>query len=107
VVRGVGWELDLGPSAVLRFGNVDVVVVSANQQVFDDGPFTAHGIDVRRVPVVGLKSANHFREYYRRIARRIVPVLAPGLSHQSAQLPWQRVLRPAWPIDPDADYPAQ
>ena len=105
VVRGVGWDVDLGPSAVLRLGGVDVIVVSGNQQVFDDGPFTVHGIDVRRVPVVGLKSANHFREYYRRIARRIVPVLEPGLSHQSAQLPWARVLRPAWPLDADAEYP--
>lgn len=104
-VRGVGWDVDLGPSAVLRIADVDVIVVSGNQQVFDDGPFTVHGIDVRALPVVGLKSANHFREYYRRIARRIVPVLAPGLSHQSPHLPWTRVPRPSWPLDPDAEYP--
>jgi microcystin degradation protein MlrC len=98
-LRGVGWDIRLGPSALLSIGSVDVVVTSGNQQVFDDGPFTLHGVDVRRRPLVALKSANHFRAYYGRIARRIVPVLGPGLSHQSTTLPWERVRRPIWPLD--------
>ena len=98
-VRGVGWEVDLGASALVRIGPVDVVVTSGNQQVFDDGPFTIHGVDVRARRIVALKSANHFRAYYERIARRVVPVLGPGLSHQASTLPWERVRRPIWPID--------
>ncbi len=104
-LRGVGWQIDLGPSALLRVGTVDVVVTSGNQQVFDDGPFTMVGVDVRQRPIVALKSANHYREYYRRIAREIVPALGPGLSHQSATLPWVRVRRPIWPLDADMTYP--
>jgi microcystin degradation protein MlrC len=104
-LRGVGWQIDLGPSAVLRIGSVDVVVTSGNQQVFDDGPFTIHGVDVRDQAIVALKSANHFREYYRRIASLIVPSLGPGLSHQSASLPWERVRRPIWPVDESVAYP--
>jgi microcystin degradation protein MlrC len=103
-LRGVGWQIDLGPSAVLRIGSVDVVVTSGSQQVFDDGPFTIHGVDVRDQAIVALKSANHFREYYRRIASLIVPSLGPGLSHQSASLPWERVRRPMWPVD-EVTYP--
>jgi len=103
-LRGVGWQIDLGPSALVRIGTVEIVVTSANQQVLDDGPFTIHGVDVREGRIVALKSANHFREYYRRIASRILPVLGPGLSHQSADLPWERVLRPTWPLDPDVTY---
>jgi microcystin degradation protein MlrC len=98
-LRGVGWDIRLGPSALLRIGTVEVVVTSASQQVFDDGPFTVHGIDVRTRPMVAIKSANHFRAYYERKARRVLPVLAPGLSHQSTTLPWQRVRRPIWPLD--------
>lgn len=105
-LRGVGWDIRLGPSALLRIGTVAVVVTSGNQQVFDDGPFTLHGVDVRRRPLVALKSANHFRAYYGRIARRIVPVLGPGLSHQATTLPWERVRRPIWPLDEmPADLP--
>jgi len=100
-IRKVGWKIELGRSALLRIGSVDVVVTSGNQQVFDDGPFTMVGIDVRHQPLVALKSANHFREYYRRFAKLIVPVLGPGLSHQSTSLPWQRIRRPMWPLDRD------
>jgi microcystin degradation protein MlrC len=104
-LRGVGWQIDLGASTLLRVGPVDVVVTSGNQQVFDDGPFTIHGVDVREQTIVALKSANHFREYYRRIASLIVPSLGPGLSHQSASLPWERVRRPMWPVDESVTYP--
>jgi len=104
-VRGVGWQVRLGPSVLLRIGAVDVVVTSGNQQVFDDGPFTMVGVDVRRRPLVALKSANHFREYYRRISKAIVPALGPGLSHQSTDLPWERVRRPIWPLDPTVEHP--
>jgi microcystin degradation protein MlrC len=104
-VRGVGWQVRLGPSALLRIGTVEVVVTSGNQQVFDDGPFTMVGVDVRRRPLVALKSANHFREYYRRISKAIVPALGPGLSHQSTSLPWERVRRPVWPLDPSVTFP--
>ncbi len=103
-VRGVGWQIRLGPSALLRVGTVDVVVTSGNQQVFDDGPFTMVGVDVRRRPLVALKSANHYREYYRRVAKAIVPALGPGLSHQSTTLPWERVRRPMWPLDPSVEF---
>lgn len=104
-LRGVGWQIDLGASALLRIGAMDVVVTSASQQVFDDGPFTIHGVDVRTAPLVALKSANHFRAYYGRIARAIVPVLGPGLSAQTTTLPWERVQRPIWPLDPGTTYP--
>jgi microcystin degradation protein MlrC len=103
-LRGVGWQIHLGASALLRIGTVEVVVTSGNQQVFDDGPFSIVGVDVRTRPLVALKSANHYREYYRRIAKAIVPALGPGLSHQSTSLPWERVRRPAWPLDTDIEY---
>lgn len=103
-VRGVGWQVRLGPSALLRIGSVEVVVTSGNQQVFDDGPFTMVGVDVRRRSLIALKSANHFREYYRRFSKAIVPALGPGLSHQSTELPWERVRRPIWPLDPTVEY---
>jgi microcystin degradation protein MlrC len=102
-LRGIGWQIQLGPTALVRVGSVEVVVTSANQQVFDDGPFTLVGIDVRSRPLVALKSANHFRAYYRRIAKAIVPASGPGLSRQSSTLPWKRVRRPIWPLDPDLD----
>jgi hypothetical protein len=31
-------------------------------------------------------------------------VLGPGLSHQSTSLPWERVRRPAWPLDTDLEF---
>jgi microcystin degradation protein MlrC len=105
MLRGV--SQDVGPSARLVIGGVDVLVTSHRQQVFDGEVFLLHGIDVRRRRIVGLKSSHHFREGFRDLAAAIIPADSPGATSNAIErLPHRRVRRPIWPLDdlPDSAY---
>ena len=78
VDRGMNWEV--GPSVRLIIGGIDVVVMAGAVQTFDDSLGRAHGIVAREYRLVALKSANHFREYYRDIASDIIVADTPGLG---------------------------
>ncbi len=102
---GRGRRVDLGPMARLQVGSVDVLVGSARTQVLDDEIFLLNGIDVRRCDVVVVKSANHFRAGYRDLATRIITADGPGItSGNLAALPYKRLRRPVYPLDPDTTY---
>ncbi|HTO56081.1 MAG TPA: M81 family metallopeptidase [Myxococcota bacterium] len=103
-----GVELDLGPMARLRIGGIDVLVSSRRQQTFDDEVFRSHGIDVRRMKIVGLKSAHHFRAGFEGLASAIVTADGPGLTTQRIEVfPRERTPRPIWPLDPEATWSAR
>ncbi len=102
---GRGWPVDLGRSARLTAGGVEIVVVSRRSQVLDVEPFLLHGIDVHRCRIVGLKSSAHFRAAYEPLAARIVTTDPPGLcSSNLAHFTLGRVRRPIWPLDPETAY---
>ena len=95
----------LGPSACLRIGAVDVIVVSVAMQVYDDGPFEVCGVDVNKAEIVGLKSSQHFRAWWRDVAAAIITTDPPGgTSNQIHRLGHKRVRRPIWPLDANAAY---
>jgi microcystin degradation protein MlrC len=99
-----GTEVDLGRSARLRIGDVDVIVTSRAEQTFEPEIFLLHGIDVTRRPLVGLKSSNHFRAAFAPIASTIVTCDGPGLtSLQVERFPRRRNDRPLWPIDQETE----
>ncbi|HEY8545328.1 MAG TPA: M81 family metallopeptidase [Acidimicrobiales bacterium] len=96
-----GVRIDLGPSARLRVGGVDVVVTSNPFQTMDAEVFLLHGIDVTRCSVVGLKSSQHFRAGFRDLAGAILTADAPGLTTNQVEVfDHPRAGRPLWPIDP-------
>lgn len=98
-----GMTLDVGPSARLRIGGIDVVVCSVASQTFDPEIFLLHGIDVTRYRIVALKSSNHFRAGFRDLAVSIVTADSPGLTTQRVEtLPRHRAPGPLWPLDPGA-----
>ncbi len=100
-----GVRADLGPSARLAIGNVDVIVTSGRSQTFDDEVFRIHDIDVRQRSIVGVKSSQHFRAGFRDLATVIITADSPGLTtldvtvfeHPNAD-------GPRWPIDPLLDW---
>ncbi|ALC82860.1 MULTISPECIES: M81 family metallopeptidase [Bacillus] len=75
-----GSKVNLGKSARLQIGNVDVIVTSIRSQTFDDQVFLLHGIDVTTYKAVALKSSHHFRAAFQTIAKEIITVDSPGLS---------------------------
>jgi len=98
---GAGQLEDYGKMARLVIGNVDVIVGTARSQTFDEGVFLLHGIDVRRVRIAALKSQQHFRAGFEPIAGTIIRCDTPGLTTSNlANLPYTRITRPIWPLDP-------
>jgi len=57
---------------------------------------------VARYGLVVVKSANHFRAGFRDVAKRILTADTPGItSGDLAALPFHRLRRPVWPLDPE------
>lgn len=101
-----GVRLNLGPSARLRCGGLDVIVTSNPFQTMDAEIFLLHGIDVTRCSVIGLKSSHHFRAGFRHLAGAILTADAPGLTTNQVEVfARTRAGRPLWPRDPDASWP--
>ena len=102
-----GVPFPLGPTARLQVGGIDIVVVSERTQTFDPEPFVLMGIDVSRYDYVGLKSSNHFRAGFQRLAAGIVTADPPGLTtHRLEIFPRQRAPGPLWPLDAATTYRA-
>lgn len=98
---GAGRLVNLGPMARLVIGNVDVLVSSRREQTLDAGSFALHGIDVREMRVVGIKSQQHFRGGFKDIAGTIIRTDTPGFTTSNlSDLPFQNIERPIWPLDP-------
>ncbi len=74
--RGV--EAQMGRSALLRLGKIDVVVTSKRLPVNDRGYFALLGVDVANVKYLCVKAKNHFRAAFAPLCAGIVEVDTPG-----------------------------
>jgi microcystin degradation protein MlrC len=100
-----GKPVNLGKSARLVIGGVDVLVCSVSSQTFDEQVFLLHGIDVSQYKIVALKSSQHFRARFESIAANIVTVDSPGLSSRNLSFfHYQRIPRPSYPLDPEVTF---
>ena len=96
-----GVRANLGPSARLAVGNVDVIVTSRRNQTFDAEVFALHGIDVTQRSIVALKSSQHFRDGFRHLASAILTADSPGLTTLDVTVfDHPRADGPRWPVDP-------
>lgn len=97
---GRGTRVDLGRSARLQVEGVSIIVCSGRNQVFDEQIFLLHGIDVKAMRIVALKSSHHFRAAFEPLSARIVTVDSPGLSMSDfTSFPYANVRRPIFPLD--------
>ncbi len=95
-----GVETNMGPTAVLRIGGVDVVTISNRIQTTDLQVFKSQGIDPTAKDVLVVKSVQHFRAAYAPIARDIVLVDSGGIcSPDISRLRFTKLRRPIWPLD--------
>ena len=100
-----GIPIDLGKTARVRVGNVDIIISSLRTQTLDDRPFLVTGADVEQYRYVGLKSTNHFRGFFQTRAAAIIPTDPPGLhSANFAIYDYKKIARPVFPIDNDAEF---
>jgi microcystin degradation protein MlrC len=97
---GRNLPIDMGPSAVLRHGEVRVLVTSRTGPHFAPEFFRAAGFDPFAAAVVIAKSPCGFRAAYQERARAILVVRAPGCAPADFwNYPYARIDRPLWPWD--------
>lgn len=81
----------LGASAWVRIEDVDVVISSIRAQVFGLTAFTNIGIDLGNKKVIAVKSLEHFRAEFVKVADHIVTVDTPGaLQRNFGSIPYYR-----------------
>jgi microcystin degradation protein MlrC len=98
-----GMKIDLGPTATLKVGGVEIVLATRRFQNYDLGFFRIAGIEPKERAVLAVKSMQHFRGAYAPIASEIIVVdEGDGVtSHDIRRLPFKNVRRPVYPLDLD------
>jgi microcystin degradation protein MlrC len=101
---GKGVRTEMGPTAVLRIGGVEVIVISNRLQNTDLQTFLSQGIDPARRRTLVVKSVHHFRAAYAPIAREVMVVDSGALcTPDPRRHTYTRLRRPIWPLE-DVSY---
>ncbi len=101
---GRGVVANLGRTAVLVVGGVEVVVTERRLQPLDAELLRSVGIEPTRRRLVALKSAVHFRSTYQDLAARIFDLDTPGVHRPDfAAYDYRRLRRPLYPLDEVSD----
>jgi microcystin degradation protein MlrC len=100
VAMSRGLTMNMGTTAVLSTGRVDIVVISRHIEPFDPGCFTSLGIDPARRRYLMLKSRIHYRVGFRKLARAVVECAGVGVcTSDYSELTFSKVRRPIYPLD--------
>jgi microcystin degradation protein MlrC len=98
---GRGELMDMGPSAVLDTGRVEIAVISRQVEPYDIAAFRALGIDPAAKRYLMLKSRVHWRAGLGGLARGVVECAGEGVcTSDYSQLQFRHVRRPIYPLDP-------
>ena len=99
-----GTCVDMGRSAVLDTGTVEILVTEERHEPFDVGCFTHAGIEPAKKRYILIKSRQHFRAGFGPILKHVVMVSGPGITTSDySHYPWKQVRRPIYPLDPDTE----
>ena len=98
---------DMGPSALLDLGGIQLVVISNRCQCMDPRQLEMFGLDIAQARVVVVKSRGHFRggfdEFFK--PEQIYEVDCPGLtSPVLANFTWSKLPRPVYPLDEETTW---
>ena len=96
--RYAGVGNSLGPAARLTAGGLDVIVASRRNQVRSPDVFRGLGLEPTATKLLVVKSTNHFRAEFEKIAAEILYVAPPDVF---SNVPFTRIHRPKWPLDKD------
>ena len=96
-----GTRASMGPSAVLRIGAFQVLVTSRPTYEWKTEQFEAAGLDPLQAKFIGVKNPMNFNYAYAGISKGALVVDTPGPTPASVRhLPYQRMKRPFFPLDP-------
>lgn len=95
-----GILMDMGPTAVLDTGKVEIVVTSKNQEPNDLNCMRSLGIEPTEKRYLMLKSRIHYRAGFKKIAAATVECAGEGVCTSDYDaLTFKNVRRPIYPLD--------
>lgn len=95
-----GQLMNMGRSAVLDTGKIEIAIISRHQEPFDIACLTSLGIDPMTKRFLMLKSRVHWRAGLRRYAKGVVECAGVGVcTSDYSTLHFRRVRRPIYPLD--------
>ncbi len=96
-----GTRFEMGPCAVVRSGGVTILLTSRKTPPFDLGQLRSQGLEPRAFAIIGVKAAVAHKRGYDPITAASYYVDTPGpCSSNLATLPYHRLRRPVWPLEP-------
>ena len=108
IVRGpvfTGMQVDLGRTAVLDTGALEIVVCEGRVEPLDLDMFRFLGIDPVAKRFIVLKSKIQYRPTFGANAAHVVECNAVGVgSADFSQFPYKALTRPIFPLDPETTY---
>ncbi len=97
---GTGSEADMGLTAVLRVGGLDIIVTEKRLQPTDLQLYRSLGIEPTEKRFIVVKSSVHYRAAHEPIAREVIELDTPGLtSPRLAGFGFKNLRRPIFPLD--------
>jgi microcystin degradation protein MlrC len=100
-----GLQIYMGRTVVLDTGRVQIVLLSRHIEPTAQEMLQVLGIDPAKKQFVAIKSRVHWRADLGKIAREIVPCAGVGVcTSDYAQLKFNKVRRPIFPLDPDLQW---
>lgn len=94
-----------GRTVGLKHRNVHMVVASVQNQTYDDRSFFVGGVDISQMRLLGVKSSQHFKAFFRDYADKIIPANPIGLSTRNLKLfKYKRTITPIYPLCEDVEF---
>lgn len=95
-----GFQADIGMSAVLDTGSLELIVSSKRCEPYDQAYLTHTGIDLTQKKYIVIHSRLHFRAAFEPLAKHIVSVAGPGVCQSDYTFfPFKHLRRPIFPLD--------
>lgn len=100
-----GERANLGPSAVLEVGGIEVAIISRHMEPFDLNTLTALGIDPFSKQFLMIKSRVHWRAGLGDLAGAVIECAGTGVcTSDYSVLDFRNIRRPIYPLDPLTEF---
>lgn len=97
-----GQQGDMGPTAVLRVGSIDVLITSHATYDWNDEQFQSVGLSARAAKFVVVKNPMNYRLAYGEFAKAVYVLDTPGPTPATLRnLQFRKLQRPYFPLDDD------
>lgn len=100
VAMSRGLTINMGHSAVLSVGGIDIAIISRHIEPYDPECFRALGMEPTQKKYLMLKSRIHYRVGFKPIAKEIVECAGRGVcTSDYDEVVFKNVRRPIYPLD--------